>query len=535
MFTRIKTLSLNLIVYGMGDVAVQAVGFLLLPLFTHILTPGDYGVLALLMTVELVTKIVFRFGIDASFMRLYYDCHDHASRQRLASTIFLFLLATNGTVLVVALAATPALAHHVFEDGGHGLALAIVLVNTFVGGFFFIPFHVLRIQGRSLKFSTLTFSRAACTTALRVLLIAGPIAHLRVLGFVLADIIVTFALGLALLPSFVRLIRPTFSFAILREALRFGVPRVPHGVAQQVIGPGTDPALLRIFLPVADAAAREEKIGVYNIGATFGTTLKLFLSAFEYAWAPFYFATMKASDAKRTFSRVTTYGMAILVLMAAGLGASASDLIRGATQPGYFQAARVVPWIAIGVTFQGVYLLTSIGLNITKHTEYYPVATGIAAGVNIAFNALLIPRYGILGPAYSNVISYAVLASVSLYFSQRFYPISYEWGRLGRIVLAGVAGYLLATLPLPARMFAPLGVLVRGAIVLAAYVACLAVTGFFRPRELVRLRQLARQLRSTRAARTSIEEEEEEEAATGGDDKATLGRRDAGDRADRLQ
>ncbi len=525
MFHRLKTLSLNLIVYGMGDVAVQAIGLLLLPLFTHILTPADYGVLALLMTVELVAKIVFRFGIDASFMRLYYDCHDEAARRRLASTIFLFLLATNGAVLVLALTATPVAAHRLFGNAGHGLALAIVLVNTFIGGFFFIPFHVMRIEGRPLRFSTLTFSRAASTTALRVLLIAGPVAHLKVLGFVLADIIVTVALALVLVPSFARLIRPIFSLAVLREALRFGVPRVPHGIAQQVIGPGTDPALLRVFLPIADAAAREEKIGVYNIGATFGTTLKLFLSAFEYAWAPFYFATMKERDARQTFSRVTTYGIAILVLMAAGLSAIASDLVRGATNIGYFQAARVVPWIAVGVTFQGVYLLTSIGLNITKHTEYYPVATGIAAGVNVASNAFLIPRYGILGPAYANVVSYAVLATVSMYFSQRFYPMSYEWGRLVRVGAAGIAAYLLATMPLPVRMFAPLGIAVRGSIVVGSYLGCLAVTGFFQPREIVRLRQLVRQLRSTRTARKAIEQEEEAEASAGDrDDTMKLSR-----------
>jgi O-antigen/teichoic acid export membrane protein len=524
VFHKLKTLSLDLIVYGMGDVAVQVVGFLLLPLFTRILKPADYGVLALLITVELIAKIVFRFGIDASFMRLYYDCHDERSRQRLASTIFLFLLAVNGAVLLLLLAGAPFLAFHLFGGPGHGLLLGIVLVNTFIGGFFFIPFHVLRIEGRSLQFSALTFSRAASTTVLRVLFIA--VVHMGVLGFVLADIVVTLALALALLPRFARLIRPVFSVAVLQDALRFGVPRVPHGVAQQVIGPGTDPALLRVFLPIADSHAREEKIGVYNIGATFGATLKLFLSAFEYAWAPFYFATMREPDAKRTFSRVTTYGFAVLVLMTAGLSAVALDLIRGATVPGYFGAARVVPWIAIGVTFQGIYLLTSIGLNITKHTGYYPVATGVAAAVNILSNAVLIPRYGILGPAYSIVVSYAVLAVVSLYFSRRFYPVAYEWGRLGRVVLAGVAGYLLATTLFPARMFAPLGVLVRGSIVVAAYCSCLAVTGFFRPRELVRLRMLVRQLRSVRAAKKKVEEEEDAAAmaatASGADDE--LGR-----------
>ena len=497
MFLKVKTLFRDLVVYGMGDVAIQIVGFLLLPLFTSILTPGDYGVLSLLVTVELVGKVIFRFGVDASFMRLYYDCGDERSRRRLASTIFLFLLVTNGAVLALALSGVPLLARHLFGREGYALALALVLVNTFISGFFFIPFHLLRIEGRSLQFSTLTFSRAACTVVLRVLFIA--VIHLGVLGFILADTVVALAFTLVLLPWFGRLIRLTFSREVLRDALRFGLPRVPHGLAQQVIGPGTDGYLLRLFLPAPHAL---EKIGAYGIGATFGLTLKLFLSAFEYAWAPFYFATMKESDAKVTFSRMTTYGVAVLVLMAAGLSAIASDLIRiMARNPGFFTGAEVVPWIAIGVTFQGIYLLTSIGLNITRHTEYYPVATGIAAVVNVGCNMLLIPRVGILGPAYSNVISYAVLALVSMAFSQRFYPIPYEWTRLARVVLAGVVACVLARSLLPAHMFAPLGVGARGAIVLVSFPACLAVTGFLRAHELARLRLLVAQLRAVRPGR----------------------------------
>ena len=46
----------------------------------------------------------------------------------------------------------------------------------------------------------------------------------------------------------------------------------------------------------------------------------------------------------------------------------------------FYGAGGVIPWIGLGVVFNGVYLLTSIGLNITKSTNYYPVATAIAAG-----------------------------------------------------------------------------------------------------------------------------------------------------------
>ena len=44
-------------------------------------------------------------------------------------------------------------------------------------------------------------------------------------------------------------------------------------------------------------------IGVYSMGVSFGLIAKLVLSAFEYAWAPFYYATMREPDAPRVFAR----------------------------------------------------------------------------------------------------------------------------------------------------------------------------------------------------------------------------------------
>jgi hypothetical protein len=53
------------------------------------------------------------------------------------------------------------------------------------------------------------------------------------------------------------------------------------------------------------------------MGVSFGLTQKLFLSAFEYAWAPFYYANARQPDAGRLFASITTYGIAALALMTA--------------------------------------------------------------------------------------------------------------------------------------------------------------------------------------------------------------------------
>ena len=92
-----------------------------------------------------------------------------------------------------------------------------------------------------------------------------------------------------------------------------------------------------------------------------------------------------------------------------------------------------------------IYLLTSIGLNITKQTRFYPVATMAAASASIVGNVVLVPRFGALGAAWTNAAAYVVLASVAFVLSQRVYPIPLEWGRLARLAIAATVAWLLAS------------------------------------------------------------------------------------------
>jgi O-antigen/teichoic acid export membrane protein len=507
--SRLRELSKNITIYGLGDVAVSIVSFFLLPIFVDYLDARDYGVLGILGSLEVIGKIVFRFGLDGSFMRFFYDCEDETDRRRLASTIFFFLLALNGAVLTPLLIFAPRIATSLFGTPAYATALRLLLVNTFAIGFTFLPFHVLRIERRSTIFSALTLARSVMTIVLRVVFVI--LLRMHVTGIYLADVLVTAGVMMALTRWFAPLIRPIFSWTTLKETLAFGAPRVPHAGAQQVMAVG-DRFILNMF-------ARVDEVGIYQIAVSFGLTEKLFLSAFESAWAPFYYATVREADAGRVFRTVTTYGFAVLVLLTAGLSATGRDLVQAMTHgrimapsdPRWVQVSTVVTWTAVGVLLQGVYLLTSIGLNITKQTQYYPIATMVAAATNVGLNFLLIPKYGMVGAAWANGACYAVQAVLGYVFSQRFYPISYEWGRMARVAAAGIAACLTAR-ALPSIHFVssdPRSVMaslpdafVRGATVVAVYVALLGVTRFFHANELQALRAMWRLQRKPRVAGT---------------------------------
>jgi O-antigen/teichoic acid export membrane protein len=477
---KLRELSKNLAIYGAGDVAIQAVNFLLLRFYVEYLTPTDYGILALLASIEAPVKLFFRWGIDGAFMRYWFDCDDEHERQRLSSTLFFFLLALNGVLLVLSLAAAPFLSERLLRAPGYTLALQLVLLNTFAIGFTFIPFHVLRMEKRAREFSTLTFARSLSTVILRIALVMGM--GLGVLGVVIADVVVTAALMIVMIRWFAPLIRPVFSKALLRKCLAFGLPRVPHGLALQVMAVG-DRWVLSRYLDV-------QAVGFYSMGVSFGLIQKIALGAFEYAWAPFYYATAREPDAPRVFSRVTTYGVAVLALMTAGLSAIAFDLLNIVTRGQYVGSAGVVAWTAVGVFFYGVYLLTSIGLNITSRTQYYPVSTAVGAASNIGLCFALIPRYGIIGAAWANAAAYAVQAGLAYRMSQHFYPVRYEHARVLRAVGAAVLAYVIAS-ALPA-MPSWAGLPLRGTTVILVMGGLLLMTGFFNGEELRALDALRR-------------------------------------------
>jgi O-antigen/teichoic acid export membrane protein len=498
---RIKDLFGNLAIYGLGDVATSVVSLLLLPVYTRYLTPSDYGIIAMLLTIEAAAKVVFRWGVDTAFMRLYYDCVDAAARQRLASTIFLFLLATNGTLVVGAVAGSAWISRQLFSTPQHWLLISFVIVNTFVGGFYFIPFQVLRIGQQSKQFIALVFARSAGTLVVRLVLVIG--FGMGVLGVVAADVVVTLVFTPVLGRWFVPLLRPVFSRAVIVDALAFGLPRIPHSLASQVIGLA-DRYFLNWFGTLKD-------VGLYSIGASFGLAPKLFLSAFETAWTPFFLGLMKEPDAPRIYSAVSTYVVALLVLVVGGLCAVATDIVRLTTTPEFHAAAAVTPCIALGVLCQGFYLLSSIGLVITKRTTLYPLATGSAAVISVLANALLIPRYGVLGAAWSNTISYGALALVTGVVSWRLFPVHYEWTRLLRVAAAGVVAVLISR-SLPA-MPAAAGLLVRGAAMVFVYGALLLLAGFFRPAELRVLRDVRERALALRPRRMAPASEDQVEMA----------------------
>ena len=74
-------LSRHSAIYGIGGLVSRVIAVLLLPLYTHYLTPADYGKIETLLALTTVMGLLLRAGITSAFFRFYFDAEDDAGRR----------------------------------------------------------------------------------------------------------------------------------------------------------------------------------------------------------------------------------------------------------------------------------------------------------------------------------------------------------------------------------------------------------------------------------------------------------------------
>ena len=484
---RLKTLFAHSAVYGAGDVATSVVSLLLLPVFTRYLSPADYGVLQLLLAAEAVLKPTLRCGLGSSFLRLHYDGRGAEHEERLTGTIFVLQLAIVAPLTGAGFIAAPWLAERFFGGVAQGELLRLVLIKTFAVTFYFIPFQRLRVQNRSQVFAALTFSRSAATLLLRIVFVV--FLARGVAGVVVADLIITGVFTVVLGRLAGPRLRPVFSWAIGREALRLGLPHLPAHAARQVISVGDR------YLLVAFATAQD--VGLYGLGAAIGSALKLVTSALRTAWGPFVLQTMSEPDPKRVYRTLAPYLFSVLVLFGLGLAATGPDIARLMAEERFRPGADVIPLITVGVMLLGLNQLASVGLGIRKRPWEYALAAVGGAAASVGANFAFIPRLGFIGAGFAYVVACAVFTGISIWLSHLHYPISQDWTRIGRVVLAGIASYWMVVTLFPGPLPPVLGILARGGFVCVCFPGLLLMIGFFHRGDVRRIVDAARRI-STR-------------------------------------
>jgi O-antigen/teichoic acid export membrane protein len=464
----IKSLASKSAIYGVGSISLKLIGFLLIPLYTRYLTPADYGIMAVTGTVISILSILYPLGLVGAATRFYFTAKDEDERRRNNGTIWI-------AMLLFALAATALLDRLgniicplLFRDIPFEPYVRMALWITFLNILSLVPLALFQVRERPVPYVILTVSNTLLTIGLVINFVV--LQEQGVYGYLYGTLL---SLALFATPYIVltlRSTRITFHWNVLKAALAFGLPLVPHSLASWVLEL-SDRIILQRFVPLGE-------LGLYSLGYQFGGIIRLFATAINFAWVPFLYKTdaQQGETAKPKLARLATYYVLCMCYVSLGLAMFVKEIIFFMTAPAFHPAYRVAPWIIGGWLFSGLYFIPVNFLFLKSKTGLVPLITIPAGLFNIGFNLWLVPRYGIMAAAWSTFLAYGLMLALAWGMALRVYPFPYEYKRLG-ITAAVTVGLFAASIVFQVDSIAiELGV---KAMLLLAYPFVLILLRFF--------------------------------------------------------
>ncbi len=474
--------------YTAASVFSKLIAVALLPLYTRYLTTADYGAAEVMFAAVVSASIVVRLGLIEALLRFYYK--DDESPDTVVGTSFaaLFWLAT--TAALLALPFAQPISEALLGEPAADLA-RISIGGLWALTMFEYLLTLFRLEERARAYFVTTMLSVVAAIGLTVVLVVGAGEGAR--GLLLGS----YASGAAFVLGLVWVHRRRLSLRVdrplLRRLLRFGLPTMPAELSLYALN-FVDRVIIARSLGLAEA-------GLYALAIKFAQGVNVLVRGFQLAWPPLAYSIRDDGEARRVYAAVVTWFTAGCTFVVVGMWLLSRWIVRAFAAPEFFGAFEPIGLLATGVTLYALYMVLVVILGRTGRTEFNFPATGAALAANVALNLLLVPPFGIVGAGIALVASYLVVLALMYGFTQRLFPVPYEWARLARVVLAATALVVAGDFLLPTSGAA--GLFGRTVLWLSYPLALLA-TGFFTSGErrwLARLRHPAKLLEGLRAFR----------------------------------
>jgi len=415
----IKLLALfkNSLIYSLSGFTGMFIGIFLVPVYTRVFSPDQYGVIDLIATLTALLNLFLTLGLDSAVGRYYVDVEEHRDKELTASTALFFLVIFSSIVILSLVYFSEEVSALLFGDSTYSIFLAVALAAIPFTVLFTSFQNLLKFRFQPIAFALTSIGSLLLQASLTIYLVV--FLRLGIIGIYIASLL-TFVIfsgtGFWLTRSSYSLV---FSYGKLKELLHFGAPLVPLSLAHYIMT-YSDRYFLRYFSGL-------HEVGLYGVGYRLASVVGLLVLGFQNAWGPFVYSTYKDKNAKRMFSKTYDYVSIVACLAVLGLSIFAKEILLILTTPDYIEAYKVIPFIAASIvayTFGGYF---AFGIGIAKKNIHRAWGGAVAALVNLGLNYLLIPALGMIGAAMATMISFLLVGVLLMYISQRYYRVEYRF------------------------------------------------------------------------------------------------------------
>jgi len=406
----------SVVIYGIASSIGTFIGFFLVPIYTRIFSPEQYGIIDLISTVVSFIAILGMLQLESAISRYYFEAKDNYKRTQFISTAFwtIAVFSVLWTVLMLLFAKTLSIALFKTPEYKNIILLASFIIpvsNLF--GYFTV---IMRFLKKPVHFTIIVLTQILVSVGISIWLVV--IERIGVIGVFIGQLSGFFIGCLVMLIYLRSFICLYWNKSILVDFFRYSLPLVPS-VAGTWINSYANRFIMLGYLSVTD-------IGLYTVALKIASIFALLKNAFSLAWGPYFWETLKKPDHKVIYRKLSIYVTVLVFALVALFAFFAKELLILLTTDAYYDAAPLVGLLAFSAGITMVNPTIGVGMHIVKKTEYVPGILLISVIVNIGFLFLLVPFIGLIGVPISLLISSIAMFIMSWYISEKLYFIGFH-------------------------------------------------------------------------------------------------------------
>ena len=479
--SEIKQTFVHSFIYVSGNFISRALSFLLLPIYTRVLTPRDYGMVALLDVFSEIVIMLASFVLRDTIFYFFHRAKSDEEKSSIFSSSLFVVLSLVLTLVIASYKIGEIISSLLFKTDQHARLITVWCYALLFQLPAEVPLTYFRANNRSVLYNGTMISQ----TLLSILCNLVFVVYLRhgVTG-VAESLICSYAIigGVATFLMF-RTVKPSFSFPMVKTMFRYAAPLM-LGRSIILAGSTVDKLLLQRLAGLTD-------VGLYSLGWRFADTSRAFAwQPFRLYWQSKVFELSHAENGRCVIALVFTYITLIMLFIALAISVVSVDLIRLMAEATFGPAYYVVPILGLGFIFWCARMFFNFHLLFTGTTKIVPIMDFVHVALLVLFSFILVPLFAYKGSAWAFLASSCSSCAIMYMVAQRKYKVNFEWRRLAILFVSGALAFFL-TMPVSIKSTL-LSIAIRLVIAVLCFAGAVYFMGFLSESEKYQARQLLR-------------------------------------------
>ncbi|HUS00146.1 MAG TPA: polysaccharide biosynthesis C-terminal domain-containing protein [Chitinophagaceae bacterium] len=449
----IKKLAGQTIWYGLPTIASRFIGYILNFSLAYIYHAVDTADLVTIYAIIPFLNILFTYGVETSYFRFVQD----KNKNELYSTLNISVVITTICFTGILLFFSKDLARATYMPN-HPEYFRWIAWIIFFDTLSTLPFAKLRQEGRPRKYAFVRIFSIIINVLIVIYFLGvcpaiaakDPKSILLLLyyptigiGYYLIGNLIGSMVTFILLWKEFSTIKFAFNGKLWKEVMKYSYPLIIVGLGG-MINEMLSRLVYQHVIPISPEAAKEQ-LGIFGANYRLAVLITIFIQMFRMAAEPFFFNQSQKENAKKTYARVMKFFViaCCCIFLVVGLYLDVFQKILTLKFAEYGKGIHIVPILALGNVFLGIYYNLSVWYKLTNKNWYGAAITIAGAVITVVLNIWWIPKFGYTGSAWATFTCYFFMMVSSYLLGQKFYRIPYARKKLVAYLTIAVLIYFM--------------------------------------------------------------------------------------------